>query len=63
MQLAFTFRVSLFDERPSASRRLASIKWLARFGFRDSRARTLRADRRFIVTTARSTASGTLREP
>ena len=63
MQLAFTFRVSLFDERPSAGRRLARIKWLARFGFRDSRARTLCANRRFIVTTARSTASGTLREP
>jgi hypothetical protein len=63
MQLALTFRVSLFDERPSACCRLASIKWLARFGFRDSRARTLRAHRRFIVTTARSTASGTLREP
>ena len=63
MQFAFTFRVSLFDERPSPCRWLASIKWLARFGLRDSRARTLRADRRFIVTTARSTASGTLREP
>jgi predicted NUDIX family NTP pyrophosphohydrolase len=63
MQLAFTFGVSLFDERPSACRRLASIKRLAWFGFRDSRARTLRADRGFIVTTARSTASGTLREP
>lgn len=63
MQFAFTFRVALFDERPSTCRRFASIKWLARFGFRDPRARTLRADRRFIVTTTRSTASGTLREP
>jgi hypothetical protein len=63
MQLAFTFRVSLFDERPSACRRLASIKGLARFGFRDTRAGTLRADGRFIVTAARSPTSGTLREP
>jgi hypothetical protein len=63
MQLAFAFRVSLFDERPAACRRLASIERLARFGLRNARARTLRADRRFIVTTARSAASGTLWVP
>jgi predicted NUDIX family NTP pyrophosphohydrolase len=51
MQLALAFRVALFDQRPSACRRLARIERLAWFGLRNSRAGTLRSDRSFIVAT------------
>lgn len=64
MQLAFAFRVALFNQRPSARRRLARIERLARFSLGNSGAGALRAYWSFIVATAWSTAtSRTLREP